>query len=277
LEDCYADLNGVRLHYVKAGEGPLMIFLHGFPEFWYAWNAQLPEFAKDHLVVAPDMRGYNLSAKPVEVDQYGMPSLVGDVRALAEHLGYKKFVLVAHDWGGVAAWAFAFRFPEYLDKLIIINAPHPAVFAKLLRENADQQKASQYIGAFQNPGVENYLAADDFAALKKAMAGSAQRPDVFSDEDWKAYTAAWSQPGALTGALNYYRVPRPSTDGANLNVTVPTLVLWGEKDHALNILNVEGLPEYVANLTVKRFPTGTHWVIHEYPAEINQAIRAFIR
>ncbi len=277
MEDCYADLNGIRLHYIKAGAGPLMIFLHGFPEFSYAWNAQLREFAKDHLVVAPDMRGYNLSAKPAQVDQYAMPNLVGDIRALADHLGYKKFVLVAHDWGGVVAWAFAIRFPELLSELISINAPHPAVFAKLLRENADQQKASSYIGAFQNPGVENYLAADNFAALRQAMAGSAARPDVFSDPDWQAYTAAWSQPGALTGMLNYYRVPRAAIpDGANFKVTVPTLVLWGEKDHALNILNVDGLPAYVPNLTVQRFPSGTHWVVHEHPTEINQAIREFL-
>jgi pimeloyl-ACP methyl ester carboxylesterase len=276
LEDCYADINGVRLHYRKAGSGPLMIFLHGFPEFWYAWKAQLEEFSKDYLAVAPDMRGYNLSSKPADIGQYAMPYLVEDVRALAEHLDFKKFILVGHDWGGVVAWAFAIQHPEYLDKLVIVNAPHPAVFGKLLRENAAQQKASQYVGAFRNPGMEDVLAAGDFAALKNAMAATAERPDVFSDQDWQAYSTAWSQPGALTGALNYYRVARPGTEAGNFNVNVPTLVLWGEQDHALNVLNVDGLPEYVPNLTVKRFPTATHWLVHEHPAELNQAIRDFL-
>ena len=127
-----------------------MLFLHGFPEFWYEWRKQLPEFATDHFAVAPDMRGYNLSSKPAEVEQYAMPHLVEDVRSLAEHLGYGKFVLVGHDWGGAVAWAFAIQHPGSLEKLVIVNAPHPGVFSKLLRENLAQQQASQYMVEFRN-------------------------------------------------------------------------------------------------------------------------------
>src|SRR6516162_11158172 len=133
FRDEYASVNGVRLHYVSVGNGPLILFLHGFPEFWYEWRNQLAEFGKDHLAVAPDMRGYNLSAKPEGLDQYQMNLLIEDVRALAAHLGHKKFTLVGHDWGGAVAWAYAAAHPETLDKLVIINAPHPGVFARLLR------------------------------------------------------------------------------------------------------------------------------------------------
>jgi len=284
MEHCYADVNGVRLHYMKAGAGPLILFLHGFPEFWYEWRRQLPEFATDHFVVAPDMRGYNLSSKPAEVEQYAMPHLVEDVRSLAEHLGYGKFVLVGHDWGGAVAWAFAIQHPGSLEKLVIVNAPHPGVFSKLLRENPAQQQASQYMVEFRNPGIDAWFAADNFAALRLAMLGTGLREGVFTAEEWKDYRSAWSQPGAVTGALNYYRA-MPSgretgnyaVDPAQLKVAVPTLVLWGERDPALTIYNVEGLSEYVPNLTVKRFPTGSHWVIHEQPEAINNAIREFVR
>src|SRR5208282_2657836 len=145
LKHEYAEVNGVRLHYVSAGKGPLILFLHGFPEFWYEWKNQLAEFAKGHQAVAPDMRGYNLSEKPTELDQYKMVTLVEDIRALADRLSHhKKFVLVAHDWGGAVAWSFAIAHPDYLSKLVIINAPHPGVFAKLLSSDPAQQKASQY-------------------------------------------------------------------------------------------------------------------------------------
>ena len=138
----YANVNGQRLHYARAGSGPLIVFLHGFPEFWYEWKNQIAEFSRDHTVVAPDMRGYNLSSKPAEVSAYQMPNLVEDVRALASELmktaGGTKFTLVAHDWGGVVAWVFAALHPEMLDKLVIVNAPHPTIFGKLLRMMHDE-------------------------------------------------------------------------------------------------------------------------------------------
>src|SRR5580698_10990905 len=148
LKHDYAEVNGVRLHYVSAGKGPLIIFLHGFPEFWYEWKDQLPEFAKDHRAVAPDMRGYNLSAKPADVDAYQMKHLVEDVRALAEHLGYKKFILVGHDWGGGVAWSFAIAHPEYLEKLVIVNCPHPTILERNLARNRQHHKPNKYMVFF---------------------------------------------------------------------------------------------------------------------------------
>src|SRR5258708_2338270 len=187
LQDQYAEVNGVRLHYVKAGKGPLIVFLHGFPEFWYEWKHQLEDFGKDHLAVAPDMRGYNLSAKPSEVDQYQMKYLVEDVRALANHLGHKKFVLVGHDWGGAVAWSFAISHPEYLEKLVIVNAPHPGVFMRELRDNPAQQKASQYMLMFRGEKAEERLSANDYALLGGTVLGAGLTYSAFTDADRQAY------------------------------------------------------------------------------------------
>ena len=290
LKHEYKEVNGVRLHYATAGNGKLIMFVHGFPEFWYEWKNQLAEFSRDYQAVAPDMRGYNLSSKPAEVEKYQVKYLVEDLRALAESLGHKKFILVAHDWGGAVAWAFAIAHPEYLEKLVIINAPHPGVFQRELRENPDQQKASQYMLIFRSPQAEQVLSANNYAALVQIVLGEGLKKGHFTEEDRKAYLEAWSQPGALTGGLNYYRAARvgPPTeeDGKepanfaaglpSLMVKVPTLVIWGEKDTALLTGNLVGLDKYVPDLTIKRIPDGTHWVIHEKPDLINSYIREFI-
>jgi len=288
LEHKYADVNGVRLHYVTAGKGKLIMFVHGFPEFWYEWKNQLVEFGQNYQAVAPDMRGYNLSSKPAEVDQYQVKYMVEDIRALAEKLGHKKFILVAHDWGGAIAWAFGIAHPECLEKLVIINAPHPGVFQRELRDNPAQQKASGYMLMFRSPQAEQTLSANNYALLVQVVLGEGLKNGVFNEDDKKAYIEAWSQPGALTGGLNYYRAARvgPPSEGdksegfatglPSLDVKVPTLVVWGEKDTALLTGNLEGLDKYVPNLTIKRIPDGTHWVIHEKPALVNGYIREFI-
>jgi len=285
----YADINGIRLHYAHSGKGKLIMFVHGFPEFWYEWKNQIAEFGKDHLAVAPDMRGYNLSSKPAKVELYQVKYLIEDMRTLAEHLGHKKFILVAHDWGGVAAWAFAIAHPEYLEKLVIINAPHPGVFQRELRDNPDQQKASQYMLMFRSPQAEQILSANNYGALVQAVLSDGLKQGHFTEEDKAAYIEAWSQPGALTGGLNYYRAARvgpPSgeqkepenfTALPSLMVKVPTLVIWGEKDTALLTGNLVGLDKFVPDLTIKRIPDGTHWVIHEKPDLINGYIREFIK
>jgi pimeloyl-ACP methyl ester carboxylesterase len=290
LEEHYAQLNGIRLHYVSAGSGKLILFVHGFPEFWYAWKKQLLEFGKDHLAVAPDMRGYNLSEKPPGVDRYRLKFLVEDLRALAEHLGQKSFVLVGHDWGGVVAWAFALYYPDYLQKLVVINAPHPAIFERELRENPAQQKASEYMLMFRGPRAEEILSANNYAFLFDGVLREGLNSGHFSDEDRGAYLDAWSKPGALTGGLNYYRAAHigpPSPEGGlgtatlvgelpTLIVKVPTLVIWGEKDPYLLTGNLAGLDEFVRDLAIQRIPDGTHWVIHEKPALVNDSIRAFL-
>jgi pimeloyl-ACP methyl ester carboxylesterase len=287
----YMETNGVRLHWVSSGssENELIMFVHGFPEFWYEWKDQLEEFGKDHFAVAPDMRGYNLSSKPDEVDQYQIKYLIEDLRSLAEKLGHRKFTLVAHDWGGVVAWAFALKHPDWLERLIIINAPHPAVFQRELRENPAQQKASSYMLVFRSPQAEQILSANNYERLVEAVLGEGLRRGYFTEEDKEAYLEAWSRPGALTGGLNYYRAARigpPSEDNeevtnfaadlSSMTIRVPTLVVWGEKDTALLTGNLEGLDEFVENLTIKRIPDGTHWVVHEEPALVNSYIREFI-
>ena len=296
LKDQYVQVNGLRMHCVTAGKGPLILFLHGFPEFWYEWKNQLTEFGKDHLAVAPDMRGYNLSDKPNSEEQYRMSYLVDDVLSLADHFSHgKKFVLVAHDWGGAVAWAFAIAHPERLDKLVIVNAPHPGVFGRLLASDPKQQQASQYMLMFRSPQAEQTLSANNYTPLVSAVLGSGLQNGVFTDEDKQAYIKAWSEPGALTGGLNYYRAnavgPPPTgqategkptssgnfaLDPSRLTVKVPTLVIWGEKDTALLTGNLDGLDQFVPQLTIKRIPEGTHWVIHEKSAEVNSYIRDFI-
>ena len=287
FEHKYADVNNIRLHYVAAGKGKLIMFLHGFPEFWYEWKNQLAEFGRDYQAVAPDMRGYNLSSKPADAEQYRMKYLIEDIRALAEYLGYKKFFLVAHDWGAGVAWPFAIRHPDYLEKLIIINGTHPITFTRELRDNPEQRKASQYILVYRTPEAEEILSRNSYAMPASNLLEDGLKQGYFTEEDRKAYIEAWSQPGALTGGLNYYRAARLgpftgesddilSADTSLFTVKVPTLVIWGEKDRWLLTGNLNGLEKYVPNLTIKRIPDGSHWVIHEKPALVNSYIREFI-
>ena len=287
IEHKFADLDGVRLHYAAAGQGDLILLAHGFPEFWYAWKNQLEEFGRTHLAVAPDLRGYNLSSKPSRVEDYAMPFLAGDLKNLSTHLGHPKFTLVGHDWGGLVAWAFAILHPESLERLIIINAPHPAVFERELASNPAQRKASQYVLVFRSAMAEIMLKAMNYAALVSSVLSDGLKNGYFTEEDKRAYIEAWSQPGALTGGLNYYRAaPLPALEGKNEKgiagllpstvVRVPTLVIWGEKDPYLLSSNLNGLEVFVPDLTVKRFPDADHWIVHEKPAEVNAAIRDFL-
>ncbi len=288
MEHQYAELNGIRMHYVTAGEGPLILFAHGFPEFWYEWRRQIAEFGRDHRAVAPDLRGYNLSSKPDGVEQYRVKHLIEDLRALAEHFGAQRFVLVGHDWGGAVAWAFALAHPELLEKLVIINAPHPGVFARELYANPAQQQASQYMRMFCMPEAEEMLARDNYRYLVDALLTHGLKRGYFDEADRRAYIEAWSQTGALTGGLNYYRAARmlppapgtlaaePIVDVAALTVRVPTLVIWGERDSALLPGNLEGLEQFVPDLTLRRVLDANHWVVHQKPDLVNNYIREFL-
>jgi pimeloyl-ACP methyl ester carboxylesterase len=287
----YAEVNDIRLHYVSAGVGKLIMFVHGFPEFWLEWEKQLAEFGKDYQAVAPDMRGYNLSSKPPEVQKYHVKDLIEDLRALAEHLGHEKLIMVGHDWGGAVAWSAALRHPQLLEKLIIINSPHPAVFARELLNNPDQQKASQYMLMLRSAEAERILSENNFARLTDVLVQFGSQWEM-SEKHRLKYIEAWSQPGALTGSLNYYRAsplypPTSQNDQEQiksilnlpkemLTVKVPTLVIWGEQDRALLTGNLDGLEEYIEDLTVKRIPDGSHWVIHEQSELVNSLIRDFI-
>ena len=285
LHHHFADVNGVTLHYVSAGSqsSELILFLHGFPEFWYEWHKQLLEFGSTHYAVAPDMRGYNLSSRPAEVEAYRSKHLVADIRALAAHLKGEgtKFTLVAHDWGGAVAWAFAMEHPDLLHRLIILNSPHPATFLRELANNPAQQQASQYMRLFQAPEAETICALNNYEFLAKVLLNGR------STEDQVRYRDAWSQPGALTGGLNYYRAMRmlpPGLDGEGPppitpqfhKITVPTRVIWGELDLALTVGNLRGLEEYVSDLEVARISDASHWIVTEKPEMVNQLMRGFI-
>ena len=288
LKDGYAQVNGVRLHYMAAGSGKLILFLHGFPEFWRCWQRQLAHFGADHLAVAPDMRGYNLSDCPADVREYRAKPLVEDIRQLARTFTQDKFVLVAHDWGGAVAWSLAIAHPELLSHLVIINSPHPYGFWRELANNPAQQKASDYMLLLRDPKAERVLSENRFERLlKMRFAGRAEGPAL--DEDRKAYLEAWSQPGALTGSLNYYRAsplypPSASDPGAvrlkldpkDFAVKVPTLVIWGERDTALLPSILDGIDEAVEGVEVVRVPDATHWVMDEKPDLVNAEIRRFI-
>jgi len=284
----YASVNGVRLHYAHAGQGPLILFLHGFPEFWYCWNKQLEEFGRDHLAVAPDLRGFNLSDRPADVKQYKARILVEDVRQLAARFGGGKFVLVAHDWGGAVAWAYATAHPQTLHKLVIVNSPHPVMFARELAHNPAQAEASQYMNLLRSDKAERVLSENNYARLAKMTLEGWGRGAVDPAER-SAYVEAWSQPGALTGSLNYYRASPlyPPTgddpgakalqlDPAGFIVRVPTLVVWGMRDTALLPGNLDGLEACVPDLRIERLPGASHWVMHDEPERLNRLIREFI-
>ncbi|MGB0132388.1 alpha/beta fold hydrolase [Dokdonella sp.] len=284
--------NGTRLHYARCGEPgkPLLIFVHGFPEFWHAWSAQLQEFGADHFAVAPDLRGFNLSDMPVEVSAYRTRHIVEDLCQFAATLGYEKFVLVAHDWGGAVAWNLAIACPELVEKLVIINSPHPWLFIQALSNDPAQIAASGYMNWLRAEGSEARLAADNFARMDgffKDLHASVL-PDWFDETVRARYHACWNR--GLHGAVNYYRAtplhPADQSgsgahtlklDPESFRVRVPTLVIWGESDHALMPSLLEGLEQWVDDLVVERIPDGSHWVIHEQPDRINALMRGFLR
>lgn len=293
FEEGYIDSGDIKLHYVAAGTGKLILFVHGFPQYWQTWEQQLIEFGKDYRAVAYDTRGINLSSKPEAVEAYQMPNLIEDIKAVIEHFGGEKPILVAHDWGGAAAWYFALVYQSLIEKLVIINAPHPVIFARELLNNPEQEQASQYMLLFKQEGVEGAISADNFALLAGALWGEDSSRWKATPEERERYIEAWSQPGALSGGLAYYRSAilfppsnaseRKMIEGAyqppsaKNTITIPTLVIWAEEDHALLPGNIEGLEAYVPNVTIRRIPKATHWVIQEQPATVNSFIREFLQ
>lgn len=287
----FLQLDDVKLHYARCGEPgrPLMLFVHGFPEFWYMWRDLLPEFGRDHLAVAPDMRGYNLSDRPEAVEAYAVRNLVADIDGLRRGFGAERFTLVAHDWGAAVAWAYAIAMPERLDRLVIVNGAHPATFLRDLLRYRPQTEASQYMRLFRKPEAEDLLSADGYAWLWDFTFRPHHERGTFGETERQAYLSAWSRPGALTGGLNWYRatrmpvpLPEEADPAAELpplpdtTVRVPTLVIWGEQDHALLPHLLVGLEAYVPDLRVVRLPDASHWVVQERPDQVRAAIRDFI-
>jgi pimeloyl-ACP methyl ester carboxylesterase len=272
----YITSNGIRLHYVTQGEGPLMLMLHGFPEFWYSWRHQIPEFAKDYKVVALDMRGYNESDKPSEQSAYVMEEFIKDVKGVIAGLGYEKCVLVAHDWGGAIAWNFAYAHPEMVERLMVLNMPHPAKFAAGL-QTPQQLLKSSYIFLFQLPMLPEWLLQmNDYALLRNAFREMAINKNAFSEADIEAYKNAAAKPGALTAMLNYYRNAIGSFAQEWDLLTVPTLMIWGESDQALGKELTYGTEEYVQDFRLKYIPNCSHWVQQERPELVSQYMREFL-
>jgi len=279
--------NGARLNYAEAGSGAPMVFLHGFPECWRRWGPQLDEFARDHRVLAPDMRGFNLSFKPEGVAPYAQQHLAADVTGFIEALCPEPAVVVGHDWGGVAAWLVAMRAPHLIRKLVIVNAPFPATFARELAHNPAQREASWYMNALRDPGTERRILDKDFQGFERGFAETGPA-EWYTPELAARYREAWRQPGALTAMLNYYRATplRPSLPGEErlpslppdeeMAVRVPTLVIWGMRDRSVLPGCLDGLEAYVEPLTILRLPEGSHWVSAEQPEKVNAAIREFI-
>ncbi|SRR5579883_1146456 len=272
------ETNGIKLHYVTQGEGPLMLMLHGFPEFWYSWRYQIPEFAHDHKVVALDLRGYNDSDKPEAQSAYVMAEFIQDVKGVIEGLGYDRCVLVGHDWGGAIAWSFAYAYPALVDRLIILNLPHPAKFFEGLR-TPQQLLRSAYIFFFQLPILpELLIQLNDFWFLESAFRGMAVDQTTFSDEDLEAYKNAFAKRNALTAVLNYYRnlFSQDLTTRDWGILTVPTLLIWGEADTAFGKELTYGTEKYVQNFRIRYIPNCSHWVQQEQPLLVNELMREFL-
>jgi pimeloyl-ACP methyl ester carboxylesterase len=283
----YAGVGGADLHYVAAGpeDGPLVVLLHGFPEFWYSWRGQIGPLADaGYRVLAPDLRGYNRSSKPSGVAAYDVAELVADVTGLIDHAGRESAAVVGHDWGGLVAWHVASRRPAAVDRLTVLNAPHPDRFERELRASPRQALRSWYVFLFQVPWLpERLLTADDCAAVASMLREGATRPDTFTDEDVARYREAFARPGVATAAVNYYRAQARRTvreslsgRGQRHDVSVPTLLLWGEQDPALDASLTEGLGEWVPNLRVERYPDAGHWVQFDAPDRVAEALLSFL-
>lgn len=278
-----AVVNGVRLHYVEAGPegGPLAVLLHGFPEFWYSWREQIPALAAAGFrVVAPDMRGYAASEKPPGVRAYRIETLVVDVAGLIAHIGAARAAVVGHDWGGGVAWATAMLRPDLVNKLVVLNAPHPGALVREFRRDPKQLLRSWYIFAFQVPVVPELLfALGDYAVLRRVLRTEPVRPGAFTAADIRRYRDAIAAPGARTAAINYYRAAvrgARRTAGDTPPIAAPTLLVWGMHDPYLGPGLTENLEGWVPHLRVERLPGASHWVQHDEPERVNALLREFL-
>ncbi len=283
----YARVNGVNLHYAESGSGELVILLHGFPEFWYSWRHQLKALAPHFHVVAPDLRGYNLSDKPLNVADYRLEVLAEDVIGLLNHFGAPKAALVGHDWGAGITWAVAQKHADRISKLAVMQVPPAAAWRANM--SLRQLMRSWYMFLFQLPRVPEWLISrNGFAALARIFKKQVSRPATFTDADIAAYREALQKPGALTAAVNYYRanvvrLMRRSSSaegpkaGKDNRIRVPTLFIFGEQDSAILPQTVEGIARFiVAPYRELRIPGSGHWIQNEAAEEVNAALLDFL-
>ena len=271
----------VSLQAVAAGphDGPVIVLLHGFPEFWYGWRRQIEPLASAGFrVIVPDQRGYNLSSKPDGVSAYALTELVSDVIAIADQLGREKIFLAGHDWGAAVAWSTALLHPQRIAKLAVLNVPHPSVMRKFLSTRPRQLLRSWYMFFFQLPWLpEAVFSAFNFRIGSRALLRFS-RPGTFSEEDLAQYRAAWSQPGALTGMINWYRALfRTRVKFPDKIVRVPTRILWGERDAFLLAEMARESLRYCTNAELFTFANATHWLQHEEAARVSELLIDFFR
>ena len=279
LREGYAQVGDQRIHYVEAGDGPMILLLHGFPEYWYGWRKQIRPLAEAGFrVVAPDLRGYNLSSKPDGVGAYDSGLLADDMRGFIRERGAESALLVGHDWGGSVAWVTAMHHPEVVDRLAILNAAHPRKLSQGLH-HPGQLKKSWYFFFFDLPELpESVVRADNWRFLRHFLRDA--RPQAFTSNDIERYVEAWSQPGAATAMINYYRSsvrqPPKRAEAQIRPVQAPTLVIWGQNDRYLSPDLAEPEHDDVPNLAkVERLPDASHWVHHDEPERVNQLLADF--
>ena len=282
METGYAQTNGIRLHYVTEGEGSLVILLHGFPEFWYSWRRQIPVLSKSFKVVALDMRGYNLSDKPEGRAAYTAPELAADIKGIVHHFGYEKAIVVGHDWGGGVAYAFARRYPENLEKLVILNSPHPSLMMKNLKENPRQLLRSWYMIWFQLPLLPEFFMSRMLKKIiRDSFLGWAVHKENFPEDDLEKYVEVFRKPGTLTAALNYYRAffvkIHENQEKHSRRITCPSMVIWGENDKALGKELTYGLNKYhTGPFELHYIPNCSHWVQNDCPEAVNDLLLNFL-
>jgi pimeloyl-ACP methyl ester carboxylesterase len=281
LEDTFIKTNGIQLHTVMAGpqSGPPFVLLHGFPEFWRSWIKQLPVLVQAGCrVIIPDQRGYNLSDKPSGIKNYRIDELTNDILGLIDALDYEKVNLVGHDWGGIIAWVLANKHPERLHRLGILNAPHPLVMRRFLQRDLEQLRRSWYAFLFQLPWLpEAGMRAEDWRGAVRALRGSG-KIHTFTNEDIVKYKEAWSQPGAMTAMINWYRAAAryPRQIPKEMCIRVPTLMMWGMKDVALSHRMARPSMDYCEEGRLLFFPEATHWIQREEADEVNRHLLEFV-
>jgi len=281
LRERYIETNGIKLHVMESGpaDGPMILFLHGFPEFWYAWRKQIGYFAqKGYLVVAPDQRGYNLSDKPEGVAAYKIDELAKDIIGLIDAYGREQVFLVGHDWGASVSWWVALKYPERIKKLVILNVPHPKVMAKHVFTDTEQMKKSWYIFYFQIPGAVEHLASSQNYEWVIQLITTSANPGAFTSQELEEYRKAFSQPGAFSAMVNWYRamVQTKQEPLKSFDVTMPMILMWGEDDVAmLTQLADESMPFCKQGRLIK-MPGVSHWIQHEQAEKVNALIEELI-
>ncbi|WP_298834483.1 alpha/beta fold hydrolase [uncultured Planococcus sp.] len=277
----FLETNGINLHLAVAGpeDGPLVVLLHGFPEFWFGWKNQIQPLAeKGYRVVAPDQRGYNLSDKPEGIDNYTVDHLRDDVIGIIEHFHKKRAIVIGHDWGGAVAWHLAATRPEYVEKLIVLNIPHPKAMPRVLKKNPLQWMKSSYIAFFQLPNLpEKALGMREFKTMQQSIEQTS-KPDTFSKHEIEQYKAAWSQSDALTAMLNWYRAIRRGSfrQVPDTKIKVPVRIIWGMGDQFLSPMLAKESMSFCEEVNLAFVGEATHWIQHEQPEIVNRLIDQFI-